>query len=191
MTTVMHKVVRAGRRHTSNISYRWQHCRQLDTVRLFHGSTTCRRDDDSPQRPRRAPIASAKPTSFKDTLDDETRSYYNSLPPDEQKSFEEMGKSFETEMTTGAGARRIKAKISRSTDDAQDTRIPWKPEIERYRPGAMNMGELDDTYPDEEFAGDDISSLAHGELEQHREMREYARIAAWEMPLLTSASTHR
>ena len=32
----------------------------------------------------------------------------------------------------------------------------------------------------------DLSSLAHGELEHHREMRHYARLAAWEMPLLAS-----
>ena len=59
---------------------------------------------------------------------------------------------------------------------------------ERIRPGLMAMGEDDEqgTGEDEEFKGDDISSLAHGELEQHREIREMARIAAWEMPLLSS-----
>jgi small subunit ribosomal protein S35 len=31
-----------------------------------------------------------------------------------------------------------------------------------------------------------MTSTAHGELEQHREMREYARIMAWDMPLLYS-----
>jgi hypothetical protein len=31
---------------------------------------------------------------------------------------------------------------------------------------------------------EDISSIAHGELEQHREIRHYARIAAYEMPSL-------
>ncbi|KAF8425632.1 mitochondrial ribosomal subunit protein-domain-containing protein [Tirmania nivea] len=31
---------------------------------------------------------------------------------------------------------------------------------------------------------DDISSAGHAELDQHREAREYARIAAYEMPLL-------
>jgi hypothetical protein len=31
---------------------------------------------------------------------------------------------------------------------------------------------------------DDISPLAHGELERHREARYYARIAAYEMPRL-------
>lgn len=35
---------------------------------------------------------------------------------------------------------------------------------------------------------DDISTLGHGELERHREMRHYARLAAWEMPLLSSKS---
>ena len=52
----------------------------------------------------------------------------------------------------------------------------------------MNLGEEipfednDDSLDDE----DDISSLGHGELEQHRELRHYARLAAWEMPLLAS-----
>lgn len=42
--------------------------------------------------------------------------------------------------------------------------------------------------PDEEFQDDDISSHAHAELDQHREMREYMRLASWEMPLLSSPS---
>ena len=36
------------------------------------------------------------------------------------------------------------------------------------------------------FDQNDISSLAHRELEQHRELREIVRLAAWEMPLLSS-----
>lgn len=38
----------------------------------------------------------------------------------------------------------------------------------------------------DEDSHDDLPALAHGELEQHREWRHYARLAAWEMPLLTS-----
>ncbi|KAI1875681.1 uncharacterized protein JN550_001967 [Neoarthrinium moseri] len=38
---------------------------------------------------------------------------------------------------------------------------------------------------DDEFGEDDIMSMAHGKLEEHREFREYARIAAWQMPLLS------
>lgn len=35
----------------------------------------------------------------------------------------------------------------------------------------------------------EISSTAHAELEQHRELREMVRLAAWEMPLLAQLST--
>ena len=58
----------------------------------------------------------------------------------------------------------------------------------RLKLGFFSMGEEDPvaTGEDEEFEGDDITFLAHGDLEQHRELREYARIAAWEMPLLSS-----
>ncbi|KAI2625821.1 mitochondrial ribosomal protein [Hypoxylon sp. NC1633] len=38
---------------------------------------------------------------------------------------------------------------------------------------------------DDKFNEDDIMSMAHGKLEEYREYREYARIAAWEMPLLS------
>ena len=62
------------------------------------------------------------------------------------------------------------------------------PRKAKYKETFMNMGEYEpfedaDTAEDEE---DDISSLAHGELEHHRELRHYARLAAWEMPLLYS-----
>lgn len=52
----------------------------------------------------------------------------------------------------------------------------------------LNYGEKE-PYEDgdfEEDTHDDLPTLAHGELEQHREWRHYARLAAWEMPLLSS-----
>lgn len=38
---------------------------------------------------------------------------------------------------------------------------------------------------DDVFGEDDMTSMAHAELEEHRELREYARIAAWDMPSLS------
>ncbi|CAI4215079.1 unnamed protein product [Parascedosporium putredinis] len=38
----------------------------------------------------------------------------------------------------------------------------------------------------ENFDEDDITSMAHGKLDELREYRHYARIVAWEMPLLSS-----
>jgi len=63
-------------------------------------------------------------------------------------------------------------------------------ERRKLKPTFMNMGdpepwETEGTLEDDH---DDIPSLAHGELEQHREMRHYARLAAWDMPLLASMS---
>lgn len=54
----------------------------------------------------------------------------------------------------------------------------------------LNLGEPE-PFEDEDFefeadTHEELSSLAHGELEHHREMRHYARLAAWEMPLLSS-----
>ncbi|GAB1737400.1 hypothetical protein NU219Hw_g1545t1 [Hortaea werneckii] len=43
-----------------------------------------------------------------------------------------------------------------------------------------------DATRDPMYEEDDISSLGHSELEQHRELRDMVRIAAWEMPLLTT-----
>ncbi|KAK0109060.1 37S ribosomal protein S24, mitochondrial [Cadophora gregata f. sp. sojae] len=57
----------------------------------------------------------------------------------------------------------------------------------RLKETFMNMGEAE-PWEDEhtmEDDDDDINSLAHGELEQHRELRHYARLVAWEMPLLS------
>ncbi|KAF2758348.1 hypothetical protein EJ05DRAFT_438197 [Pseudovirgaria hyperparasitica] len=40
--------------------------------------------------------------------------------------------------------------------------------------------------PDDEFYGDDIATPGHTELETHREMREFARLITWDLPLLGS-----
>lgn len=42
--------------------------------------------------------------------------------------------------------------------------------------------------PDDDYYADDITSHGHGQLEQHRELREYARLIAWELPLLNRTS---
>lgn len=48
-----------------------------------------------------------------------------------------------------------------------------------------------DSHLDPVYEDDDLSSLAHAELDQRRELRETVRLAAWEMPLLGSLQTLR
>jgi small subunit ribosomal protein S35 len=50
------------------------------------------------------------------------------------------------------------------------------------------FGQVEDD--DDDIEEEDITSVAHSELEVHREMREYARIVAWDMPLLKSKPCH-
>lgn len=58
----------------------------------------------------------------------------------------------------------------------------------RARKGFWAKAEDDDhaQVPDEKYEDDAITSMAHAELEEHRELREYARIVAWDMPSLAS-----
>ncbi|KAF7529651.1 hypothetical protein G7054_g9794 [Neopestalotiopsis clavispora] len=44
---------------------------------------------------------------------------------------------------------------------------------------------LSSTIDEEDYNEEDMLSIAHGKLDEHREYREYARIAAWQMPLLS------
>ena len=80
--------------------------------------------------------------------------------------------------------------------------LPWHPDMkmdrdedfeieepERWKSGFWAEGE-ESLGPDEDFFGDDITSHGHGELEQHRELREYARLIAWELPLLNRTSLY-
>lgn len=72
----------------------------------------------------------------------------------------------------------------RHTDDwaPYDTPVQREP---RGNYGFFAMGEeTEDPGEDPEFMADDISSTAHAELEQLRELRQYARVTAWDMPLL-------
>ena len=73
---------------------------------------------------------------------------------------------------------------------AQDTAGIKRP-VKKSRNSFWNDEEPDsdmitDEVGEDDFEEDDIMALAHGKLEEHREYREYARIAVWEMPLLSS-----
>ena len=115
--------------------------------------------------------------------EEEVKHFLENPPDDMRADLEELMsrmKGVENEL-----ARELKNELG---DDAGDTRNF----VEKQRPprpgGLLDMGDEDepDRADDEVFEGDDMTSLGHGDLERHREMREYARIAAWDMPLLAS-----
>ena len=96
-------------------------------------------------------------------------------------------------MTSPGVESELQGEVSQAAYETSQTVPDTEAVIKRIKPGLFSMGEAEeqDSGEDGEFEGDDITSLGHGELEQHREMRHYARIAAWEMPLLSSTAHSR
>ena len=122
-----------------------------------------------------------------EALSPEDRIKYESLSAEERKRFEQAAERLRRHMKSPSVEGRLSAALANAVHNVQMER----PVVhqERFRnAGFMALGESDQegTGADDEFKEDDISSPAHAQLEQHREMRQYARLAAWEMPLLSS-----
>lgn len=75
-------------------------------------------------------------------------------------------------------------------EQEDDDDEPDDPREDKIKGGFFALEEeRDDPGEDPEFENDDITSLAHGELEQHRELRAFYRAITWDMPLLHSTYT--
>ena len=151
----------------------------------FHTSPFRRAEDDleNPSKATRQPFKFSL-----SELNSEERAAYKSLSREEQAQWREEAKQMHDYMTSPEVESQLAADVSQIASETAEESPHVEINIPRIKPGLMSMGEVEeqDSGEDEEFEGDDISSLGHGELEQHREMREFARIAAWEMPLLSS-----
>lgn len=149
-----------------------------------------RSNGDDLSGPRKTP---KEPYSFNyDQLVPEERHHYDLLSPEEKKKFQADERAAYEHLTSPEMESELQGMVSQAVYDIS-RKSPRERDIPpRITPGLMAMGEVDeqDSGEDEDFEGDDITSIAHGELEQHREIREYARIAAWEMPMLSSKFRH-
>lgn len=197
MAAAVHRLIFTARRCTCQISPRSRTPLQAP-YRPFRAFTT------SPPAPRRNEdnddddydddeddglfTSRPRPVSFIDSLEPHARAHYDSLSPKERVAFEADARKLDEYMTSPAVESELSAAVSQAAHEValESPQVDALPP--RIKPGFMAMGEDDEqgTGEDDEFEDDDITSLGHGELEQHREMREYARIAAWEMPLLSS-----
>ena len=122
-------------------------------------------------------------------LGPEDKAEYDSLSPEEKIEYQKAAADIDALMRSPEVESELNAEVAQlAAEVAQEAPSESTAGPNPIKPGLMALGELDQqgTGEDEVFKGDDISSLAHGELEQHREIREMARIAAWEMPLLSS-----
>lgn len=200
MAAAVHRLLFTARRCTCQLPSRSRGPLQAPyrPFRAFTTSpSTARRkkdDDDDYDDDENDGLFKARqtPVSFKDSLEPVARVHYEALSPKEREEFEAQARKLDEYMTSPAVESQLSAAVSQGVHEValgsdESDALP-----KRITPGFMAMGEDDEqgTGEDDDFEDDDITSLGHGELEQHREMREYARIAAWEMPLLSSMPTH-
>ena len=125
--------------------------------------------------------------------------------PDERADHELLPKSEQAEHLAAINEQiaafespEVEAEINASVDIANrevDQQVGQPVGFLNYRARGPELGfwgrDEDDEFgivddDDEDINEEDITSVAHADLELHREIREYARIVAWDMPLLQS-----
>ncbi len=176
MTTPVNRLTCFALRYSSRLHSRRKRFTPVVTFRNLHTTYNCLKE---------APkdyvfdVSSLSPTE---------RNTYDYLSPEEKLEYEEDRRKLHEHMNSPAVVAELTAEASTAAFEVSQEIDPEDFKFPKVKVGLMAMGEDDPegTGEDDDFGGDDITSLAHGELEQHREMREYARIAAWEMPLLSS-----
>jgi small subunit ribosomal protein S35 len=125
-----------------------------------------------------------------DLLTKEERSMYDMLSPEERAAFDAENQRIVANFNDLEKRAAAFAEIQKSVDQIdkqEDIRFEdVRSKIKGFwaEDDGDEMAQVEDG--DEEIQDDEITSMAHAEMELHREMREYARIAAWDMPMLSS-----
>lgn len=124
-----------------------------------------------------------------DQLSPEDHSMYNMMSPEERAAFDAENRRLVADYNNVDKRSEIFAELDRKVnqidkeedirfEDVRTTRGFWAED------DGDELAQVEDG--DEEINDDEITAIAHAEMELHREMREYARIAAWDMPMLSS-----
>ncbi|RAL08110.1 mitochondrial 37S ribosomal protein mS35 [Aspergillus homomorphus CBS 101889] len=141
--------------------------------------------DVRPQRPEDLP---SLPAYSPESMNPEMRSMYDMMPPEDRAAFDDANRRMIAEFNDPEARQARFAEIDRRVAIAE-RELDFRPEPERKPKGFWAEEEPDEfgivEDADEEYYEDDITTMAYAELEQHREIREYARIAAWDMPSLS------
>ncbi|PGH20762.1 hypothetical protein AJ80_03523 [Polytolypa hystricis UAMH7299] len=125
-----------------------------------------------------------------DLLDKHERASYDAMSEAERQEFDEAWRSAAEELGQPDTMNQILTQMDKDVKQINETHyIP----LSEPAPRSPSVWAEDEVLEealvediDANFKNDAITSMAHAELEEHRELRQYARIAAWEMPLLSS-----
>jgi hypothetical protein len=133
----------------------------------------------------------SSPITLQD-LSPEARADYEVLPKDQQPKYlalENHYRALTESPELEQEFHQLARQVAREVDKRENINFPniklrnsevgfWADEEDD------EFGRVEDD--DDEVSEEHITSVAESELELHREMRDYTRIAAWEMPLLGS-----
>lgn len=166
-------------------------------------STSCHRLADNKPRETQADntldfdeselLVPSKPYTVAD-LDPTARAHYETLSKEAQSKYlavqnhiKALTESEEFATLSEDDARRAAREIERAGLN-QGINLSMERNLAALREGFWQDSEDDEfgQVPDEddEVTEDMVTSVAESELEVHREVREYTRIAAWDLPLL-------
>lgn len=184
MASVTRRLLLQSRRCPSSIPSRstpkytgqWQRPLSTTPSRAARGE----REDDGPPREPAKPAKPALESTWANTPD-KTAAQLQKLVED----LKQMDPEFvEDALRKGKQGNPIAQEYNLDNDADFDIAAddPFRIKTGFWAEGEESMG------PDEDYFGDDITSHGHGELQKHRELREYARLIAWELPLLSRTS---
>jgi small subunit ribosomal protein S35 len=164
------------------------------SVRYFSASPLNRAQEDPVMPPPPKELAPEDfppmPEYSVENLNKEQRSMYDLMSPQERAAFDEENTRLVAEFNDPVKRAAIFHDLEKRVqqiDKEEDMRFE---DIRPRQPGFWAEDEPDELAQvedgDEEINDDEITSMAHAEMELHREMREYARLTAWDMPMLSS-----
>ncbi len=125
----------------------------------------------------------------------EERADYDMLSKDKQESYLALQNHYAAVLESAEAEReysdtidKIDRQIEKEMEplDFPEYQIPYKEVGYWAHSEEDEFGQVEEDAPWDDSA---ISSVAHSELEVHRELREYTRVIAWDMPLLNRTSS--
>lgn len=128
------------------------------------------------------------PSYSQELLDSKEKADYELMSPEERKQFDLAWAEAVEDMRQPQNVQQNLKEIDKDVRDIEEkTPLPLMEEPRQYGYWAEDDPDEESQVEDsDDFKDDDMTSMAHAELEQHRELRSYARIIAWDMPLLSS-----
>ncbi|PLB50288.1 hypothetical protein P170DRAFT_463531 [Aspergillus steynii IBT 23096] len=134
--------------------------------------------DDLPTMPEYSP----------ELLNQEERSMYDMLSPEERAQFDAENRRIVADFNDPEKRATALAELNREVANLERGGLRFDDIREKKR--GFWAEEEDDEFglvedADDEFREDEMTSMAHAEVELHRDIREWTRIAAWDMPLLS------